>query len=74
MNLLDVSHPTHNLLFYIYISSDQSWMYESRLCNKYIKWLDAFIDFTKKDMTVITKKHIILTHTRVELSCYRILI
>jgi hypothetical protein len=20
------------------------------LCNKYIKWLDAFIDFTKKDM------------------------
>jgi hypothetical protein len=25
-------------------------MYESRLCNKYIKELDAFIDFVKKDM------------------------
>jgi hypothetical protein len=25
-------------------------MYEPRLCNKYIKGLDAFIDFTKKDM------------------------
>jgi hypothetical protein len=25
-------------------------MYGSCLCNKYIKWLDAFIDFTKKDM------------------------
>jgi hypothetical protein len=25
-------------------------MYGSCLCNKYIKGLDAFIDFTKKDM------------------------
>jgi hypothetical protein len=25
-------------------------MYESCLCNEYIKGLDAFIDFTKKDM------------------------
>jgi hypothetical protein len=25
-------------------------MYELRLCNKYIKGLDAFIDFAKKDM------------------------
>jgi hypothetical protein len=29
---------------------DQRWMYGSRLCNKYIKGLDAFIDFVKKDM------------------------
>jgi hypothetical protein len=27
-------------------------MYRSRLCNEYIKGLDAFIDFTKKDMLV----------------------
>jgi hypothetical protein len=25
-------------------------MYGLCLCNEYIKWLDAFIDFTKKDM------------------------
>jgi hypothetical protein len=25
-------------------------MYGSRLCNEYIKGLDAFIDFVKKDM------------------------
>jgi hypothetical protein len=25
-------------------------MYVSHLCNEYIKGLDAFIDFTKKDM------------------------
>jgi hypothetical protein len=25
-------------------------MYESCLCNEYIKGIDAFIDFTKKDM------------------------
>jgi hypothetical protein len=25
-------------------------MYEPRLCNEYIKGIDAFIDFTKKDM------------------------
>jgi hypothetical protein len=25
-------------------------MYVPRLCNEYIKGLDAFIDFTKKDM------------------------
>jgi hypothetical protein len=48
MNLLDVSHPRHNLLSYM--SSDQSWMYESSLCNEYIKGVDAFIDFVKKDL------------------------
>jgi hypothetical protein len=31
-------------------SSDRSWMYEPCLCNESIKGLDAFIDFTKKDM------------------------
>jgi hypothetical protein len=50
MNLLDVSHPTHNLLFYIEMSSDRSWMCEPRLYKEYIKGLDAFIDFAKKDM------------------------
>jgi hypothetical protein len=25
-------------------------MYGSRLCNEYMKGLDAFVDFTKKDM------------------------
>jgi hypothetical protein len=30
--------------------SNQSWMYEPRLCNEYMKWLDAFVDFMKKDM------------------------
>jgi hypothetical protein len=30
--------------------SDQSWMYEPCLCNEYIKGVDAFINFTKKDM------------------------
>jgi hypothetical protein len=25
-------------------------MYELCLCNEYIKWVDAFIDFTKKDI------------------------
>jgi hypothetical protein len=34
----------------VYVSSDRSWMYGSRLCNEYIKGLDAFIDFAKKDM------------------------
>jgi hypothetical protein len=29
--------------------SDQNWMYGSRLCNEYIKGVDAIIDFTKKD-------------------------
>jgi hypothetical protein len=32
------------------MSSDQSWMYEMRLCNEYIKGVDAFIIFTKKDI------------------------
>jgi hypothetical protein len=50
MNPLDLSHPTYNLLFYMQMLLDQSWMYVSRLCNDYIKGLDAFIDFTKKDM------------------------
>jgi hypothetical protein len=50
--LLDLSHSTHDSLFniYIYLSSDQCWMYESRLCNEYVKALDAFIDFVKKYM------------------------
>jgi hypothetical protein len=30
--------------------SNQSWIYGSCLCNEYIKWLDAFIGFAKKDM------------------------
>jgi hypothetical protein len=38
------------IYIYIYMSSDQSWMYRSDLCNKYIKGLDAFIDFMKNDM------------------------
>jgi hypothetical protein len=50
MNSLDLSHPTHNLLFYMYISFDQNWMYGMCLCNEYIKGLDAFINFAKKDM------------------------
>jgi hypothetical protein len=45
MNLLDVSHPTHNLL-----SSNRSGMHGQHLCNEYIKGVDAFIDFVKKDM------------------------
>jgi hypothetical protein len=32
------------------MSSDRSWMYGLRLCNEYIKRVDAFIDFMKKDM------------------------
>jgi hypothetical protein len=32
------------------MSLDQSWIYGSHLCNEYIKGLDAFIDFVKKDM------------------------
>jgi hypothetical protein len=32
------------------MSSDQNWIYGSRLYNEYIKGLDAFIDFAKKDM------------------------
>jgi hypothetical protein len=32
------------------MSLDQSWMYGSHICNEYIKELDAFIDFMKKDM------------------------
>jgi hypothetical protein len=50
MNLLDLSHPIHDLLFYMYMSSDRSWMYEPRICNAYMKELDASINFTKKDM------------------------
>jgi hypothetical protein len=30
--------------------SDRSWIYGPNLCNKYIKGLDAFVDFMKKDM------------------------
>jgi hypothetical protein len=30
--------------------SDRSWMYRPRLCNEYIKVVDAFINFMKKDM------------------------
>jgi hypothetical protein len=32
------------------MSSDRSWMYGPRLSNAYIKGVDAFIDFMKKDM------------------------
>jgi hypothetical protein len=32
------------------MSSDRNWMYELHFYNKYIKGLDAFIDFTKKYM------------------------
>jgi hypothetical protein len=32
------------------MSSDRSWMYEPRLCNEYMKGLDTFVDFMKKDM------------------------
>jgi hypothetical protein len=32
------------------MSLDRSWVYGLCLCNEYIKGLDAFIDFTKKDM------------------------
>jgi hypothetical protein len=42
------------------MSSDQSWIYRSCLCNEYIKGLDAFIDFAKKDM---------LDNVRVNLCC-----
>jgi hypothetical protein len=42
------------------MSSDQSWMYGSRLCNEYMKELDAFVDFVKKDM---------LDNVRGNLSC-----
>jgi hypothetical protein len=37
------------------MSSDQSWIYGSRLCNEYIKGLDVFIDFTKKDILDIVR-------------------
>jgi hypothetical protein len=30
------------------MASDRNWMYAPRLCNEYIKELDAFIDFMKK--------------------------
>jgi hypothetical protein len=33
-------------------------MYEPRLCNKYIKWLDAFIDVAKKDMLYNIRENI----------------
>jgi hypothetical protein len=32
------------------MSLDQSWIYGPRLYNEYIKRLDSFIDFMKKDM------------------------
>jgi hypothetical protein len=32
------------------MSSDRSWMYGPRLYNEYIKRLNAFINFVKKDM------------------------
>jgi hypothetical protein len=50
LNSLDLSHPIHDLLFYMEMSSDRSWMYGPHLCNEYTKGLDAFIDFVKKDM------------------------
>jgi hypothetical protein len=51
MNSLDVSRPTHNLLIYMYID-----VIELKLdvwampLNEYIKGVDAFINFAKKDM------------------------
>jgi hypothetical protein len=42
------------------MSSDQSWMYGSRLCNEHIKGVDAFINFAKKD---------ILDNIRVDICC-----
>jgi hypothetical protein len=50
MNSLDLSHPTHYLLFYMYMSLDRSWLYGPHLYNEYIKGLDVFINFAKKDM------------------------
>jgi hypothetical protein len=32
------------------VSSNQNWMYGSHNCNEYMKGLDAFINFVKKDM------------------------
>jgi hypothetical protein len=32
------------------MSSNRSWMYGPHLCNEYIKGVDAFINFMKKDM------------------------
>jgi hypothetical protein len=39
-----------HIICYFICTSDQSWMYGPHLCNEYIKGVDAFIDFTKKDM------------------------
>jgi hypothetical protein len=51
MNLLDVSHATHNLLFYTYKdvvgSKLDVWVMPLQLV---YQRADAFIDFTKKDM------------------------
>jgi hypothetical protein len=32
------------------MSSVQNWMYRPHICNEYIKGIDAFIDFAKKDI------------------------
>jgi hypothetical protein len=40
------------------MSSDQSWMDGSRLCNEYTKVLDAFIDFVKKDMSINVRENL----------------
>jgi hypothetical protein len=42
----------HIISYFIptYMSSDRSWIYGPRRYNEYIKGVDAFIDFTKKDM------------------------
>jgi hypothetical protein len=45
--LLDLCHPTHNLL-YIYIIESKLDVWDP-LCNEYIKGLDVFIGFAKKD-------------------------
>jgi hypothetical protein len=51
MNSLDVSHPIHNLLFYTYVDViGLKFDVCAAPCNEYIKGVDAFIDFTKKDM------------------------
>jgi hypothetical protein len=49
--LLDLSYPTHDLLFYIYRRRQiKVGCMGPCLCNEYIEGLDAFIDFIKKDI------------------------
>jgi hypothetical protein len=50
MNSLDVSHSTHNFLFYTYVDIVGSKLDVWAAPLQCIKGVDAFIDFTKKDM------------------------